>query len=51
MEINVTKEVDKHMSLAITETVHHILIEWGYDVTAFDWELNVTLLEKEDDDG
>ena len=51
MEINVTKLVDRQTSLAITEMVHDILIDLGHSLTAFDWELTVTLPEKEDDDG
>tara|TARA_R100000406_G_C3101638_1_gene122144 strand:+ start:439 stop:597 length:159 start_codon:yes stop_codon:yes gene_type:complete len=50
IELNVTGEVDKRMSLAITEMVHDILIEWGHGVTAFDWELKVTLPNKDDEE-
>lgn len=51
MKINVTKEVDSQLSLAITEMVHDILLDWGHGFTAFEWELAVTLPEKEEDDG
>ena len=51
MEINVTQQVDRQTALTITEMVHDILIDLGYGLTAFEWQLNVTVPEKEDDNG
>lgn len=48
--INVTQFLDKPTALSITEAVHDLLIDMGHGLTAFEWELNVTIPVSEEKD-